>query len=365
MLQRFFASPTDIRTLFQEIEQKLNICYIWGFSVPCIDVLNIFNSCNEIDCFGYALDSTYWIDIHFRDTTLNFVQNDRGYYIPNERVQLHICNTATKALPDRALIMSELYCPPGAEKRNKNLFLTIKRAMQKKWQRIDGILYGSEVYQEREHLVFLGDTIFSFSGAEQHITSLETWCASLAPEIRNTPFFCPPPVPEIHFYASSCDMLALFRQLETQTSMRYWCGKESVRFERFDQLFSERFQDDRTPKAFHAIDMYTHNTIDVTLGGLRTDIKDVVVPGIITYMSGCPKYGGTLLRKLNKLFESLFGKTSIKHYGTYYIGPEIFENRDHIIFDNGDPRFRCVNNEFVNVWRNEWEANGNNTYKIL
>lgn len=98
MLQRFFASPTDIKALFQEIEQRLDICYVWGFSVPCLDILNIFDSCNEIDCFGYALDSTYWIDIHFRDTTFNLVQNAGGYYFSNERVQLHICNTATKMI---------------------------------------------------------------------------------------------------------------------------------------------------------------------------------------------------------------------------------------------------------------------------
>ena len=29
MLQRFFASPTDIKALFQEIEQRLDICYVW------------------------------------------------------------------------------------------------------------------------------------------------------------------------------------------------------------------------------------------------------------------------------------------------------------------------------------------------
>ena len=66
----FFATPTDIKFLFQSIEQKIDICYIWGFSVPCPDALNVFNSCDEIDCFGYAIDSEYWIDIHFRDTAL-------------------------------------------------------------------------------------------------------------------------------------------------------------------------------------------------------------------------------------------------------------------------------------------------------
>lgn len=356
MLQRFFASPTDIKALFQEIEQRLDICYIWGASVPCLDVLNIFDSCNEIDCFGYALDPTYWIDIHFRDTTFNLVQNSGGYYFSNERVQLHICNTATKSVPDRALIMNELYCPPGAEKRNRNLFLTIKRAMQKKWQKIDGILYGTEVFQEREHLVFLGDTAFTFSGQRQYATALEPWYSALDPEIKNTPFYVLPPEPEIHFYAASCDMLTFFQELEAQTSMRYWYGKESVRFEHFHQLFFERLQDDESPKTFHAIDMYTHNTVDIILGGLRADIKDAVVPGMITYMAGCPRYGGTLLRKLNKLFEASFSKISIKHYGTYYLGPDIWNLKERLIFDNGDPRFRWNNGEFINVWRAEWEA---------
>jgi len=355
MKLRFFASPTDIRGLFLEIEQSLEICYVWGLGAPCLDVLNVFNSCNEIDCFGYALDPTYWMDIYFRDTKLNFVQNAGGYYISNASVQLHICNTATKTLTDRALKMNELYCPPGAEKRNQNLFLAIKRIMLKNWPRIDGILYGPEVFQKREHLVFLGDTTFSFSGEEQYTTSLEMWREPLIPKISNTPFLCSPPELQIHFYASSCDMLDFFRQLELHTSMRYWCGKECFRFEHFNQLFSERFQDDPFQKAFHAVDMYTHNTIDVTLGGLRADIKNVVAPGFITYMSGCPKYGGTLFRRLNKLFEEMFSKTTIKPYKTYYIGPEIFENRSHIIFDNGDPRFRWKDGELVNVWRTEWE----------
>ena len=39
-------------------------------------------------------------------------------------------------------------------------------------------------------------------------------------------------------------------------------------------------------------------------------------------MRGCPKYGGTLLRKLNKLFEMSFNSVSVKHYGTYYLGSQ-------------------------------------------
>lgn len=356
MLQRFFASPMDIKALFHEIEQRLDICYTWGFSVPYPDVLNVFSSCDEIDCFGYALDATYWIDIYFRDTELNCVQNARGYYFSNESVQLHINNTASKTLPDRALVMNELYCPPGAEKQTKNLFMTVKREMQRKWQKIDGILYGPEVFQERERLVFLGDKTFSFSGEEQYITTLEMWYKSLAPEIKNTPFFCSPPEPKLCFYASLCDIQSFFQQLETQTSMRYWYDKEIVRFERFYELFSEKFQDDKSQKAFHAIDIYAHNTIDVILGGFRTDIENVVVPGMITYTGGCPRYGGTLLRKLNKLFELLFVKTSIKHYGTYYLGPDIWNTKEHLIFDNGDPRFRWSDGNFTNVWRSEWDA---------
>ena len=352
----FFATPTDIKFLFQSIEQKIDICYIWGFSVPCPDALNVFNSCDEIDCFGYAIDSEYWIDIHFRDTALNLVQNANGYYYSNERVQLHICNTATKALPDRALIMNELYCPPRAKERNKELFLIIKKTMQREWKKIDGILYSPEVFREREHLVFLGVEPFSFSGQEKSSTTLETWCNSLPPEIKNLPFLCSPPEPEIHFYASSSDVLIFFQQLETQTSMQYWCGKENFRFERFRRLFSEKFYNDSLPKTFHAIDMDTHNTIDVTLGGFRVDMKNVVVPGMITYMRGCPKYGGTLLRKLNKLFEMSFNSVSVKHYGTYYLGSDIWGVKEHLIFDNGDPRFRWNEGTFKNVWRAEWEA---------
>ena len=228
--------------------------------------------------------------------------------------------------------------------------------MRKRWQSIDGILYGPEVFQEREHLVFLGDTTFSFSGQERYTTTLETWCNSLTPEIMNTPFSCLPPEPEIHFYATSCDMLTIFQQLETQSSMRYWCDKESVRFEQFHQLFFERLQDNQSPKIFHAIDMLTHNTVDVILGGLRTDMKDVVVPGMITYMAGCPKYGGTLLRKLSNLFETSFSKISIKHYGTYYLGPDVWNAKERLIFDNGDPRFRWKDGKFENVWRAEWET---------
>lgn len=356
MKLEFFASPADIKALFHELEEKIELCYIWGFSVPCPDVLNVFSSCDEIDCFGYALDSVYWIDVHSQNTTLNLVQNTNGYYYSNERVQLHICNTATKALPDRVLIMNEVYCPPQAEKSNKDLFLMIKRAMQSKWEKIDGILYSPEVFQEREHLMFFGDNPFSFSGQERYPTTLEAWCSSLSPEIRDTPFLCPPPELEIHFYATSCDILTVFQQLELQNSMRYWCGKEIVRFDHFQQLFSERFHGEDPLKTFHAIDIDTHNTIDITLGGVRADMRNVVAPGMITYMSGCPKYGGTLLRKLNSLFEASFHKVSIEHYGTYYLGTDIWDAKEHLIFDNGDPRFRWNDGTFKHIWRAEWDS---------
>lgn len=220
----------------------------------------------------------------------------------------------------------------------------------------DGILYSPEVFQEREHLMFLGDIPFSFSGQERYPTTLEAWCSSLSPEIRDTPFLCPSPEPEIHFYATSCDTLTFFQQLEMQTSMQYWCGKETIRFDHFQQLLSERFHDGSPLKTFHAIDMGTHNTIDVILGGVRADMKNVVVPGMITYMSGCPKYGGTLLRKLTKLFEVSFNKVSIEHYGTYYLGTDIWAAKENFIFDNGDPRFRWNNGTFKNIWRAEWDS---------
>ena len=88
----------------------------------------------------------------------------------------------------------------------------------------------------------------------------------------------------------------------------------------------------------------------------RTDRKDVVVPGRITYMSGCPRYGGTLLRKLTELFEGSFNRVILKHYGTYYLGPDIWNAKERLIFDNGDPRFRWEDGTFKNVWRAEWEA---------
>lgn len=358
MLQSFFASPADIKALFQEVEQRLDICYVWGVDVaPRLDMLNVFDSCDEIDCFGYALDSTYWIDIHCREIPLDLVQNARGYYFSNERVQLHICNSTTSSRSDRVVAMNELYCPPGAKDYNRKLFLSIKKAMQKRWQKIDGILYGPEVFRERERLVFLGDTTFSFSGEERYATIWETWLDSLAPEIKNTPFLCPPPELKMCFYASARDMLAFFQQLERQhTSLRYWCGTEDARVEHIHQLFSERFQDDKTPKSFYALDLYTHNALDVTLGGLRTDIKGVVVPGKITYMPACPRYGGTLLRKVEQLFEELFHTTVIKNYGTYYMGPDIWELREQLIFDNGDPRFRFVDGDYINVWRRDWDT---------
>lgn len=358
MVQYFFASPSDIKALFQKIEQKIDIRYVWGADVaPGLDLLDIFDSCDEIDCFGYAVDPTYCFDIYNRDTTLNPVQNARGYYFSNERVQLRICNTVTDARPDCVMVMNELYCPPGVQNSTRNLFLAIKRAMQKSWKKIDGILYGPEVFQEREHLVFLGDTTFSFSGEKQYTTTWETWIDLLAPELKNTRFLCPPPERTLHFYASSRDMLAFFQQLETRhTSMQYWCGTEDARFDHVCQLFSARFQDDKIPKSFHALDLYTHNAIDVTLGGLRTDIKGIVVPGNITAMRARPIYGGTLLRTVNRLLEERFHTTVIKHYGTHYIGPDIWQRKEQMIFDNGDPRFRFVNGGYVNVWRRDWDA---------
>lgn len=256
MIQYFFASPADITALFQEIEHQLNICYVWGFPVPFLDVLNVYDSCDEIDCFGYAVDSTYWLDIHPRETALALVQNAHGYYFSNERVQLHICNTAIGSRSGWSMKRNELYCPPGAKEEYKSLFRSIKRAMQKKWQKIDGILYGPDVFRERERLLFFGDTTFSFSGDDPYATTWEAWFASLSPERKDTPFLRPPPELTIRFYASSGDMLAFFQQLETQhTSMRYWCGTEDTRFDHVSQLFSKRFQDDNAPKSCHALDL--------------------------------------------------------------------------------------------------------------
>lgn len=92
------------------------------------------------------------------------------------------------------------------------------------------------------------------------------------------------------------------------------------------------------------------------MGGFRSDIKDVVVPGSITYLRACPIYGGTLLRTANRLFQEFFHPTVIKHYDTYYMGPDIWQRKEQLIFDNDDPRFRFVDGEYVHVWRKDWDA---------
>lgn len=123
MLQRFFASPTDIKALFQEIEQRLDICYVWGFSVPCLDILNIFDSCNEIDCFGYALDSTYWIDIHFRDTTFNLVQNAGGLLFFQRESPTAYLQYSYKNDPRSGVDYERIILPTGSGKAKSKPFL--------------------------------------------------------------------------------------------------------------------------------------------------------------------------------------------------------------------------------------------------
>jgi len=356
MVQRFFASPTDIRTLFGEIEQNINLCYVWGGVCPCFDVLKKFNSCEEIDGFGYAIDTAYRLNIYFDDSKVEFVNNRAGYYNSNESIELHINNIATNKYSSRVARMSELYCPPGAQSKNRELFSFIKKAMRKKWTKINDVLYGLEVFQEREHLAFVGDQEFSFKGQTQYLTSLDAWYDSLPSEYKSIPFFPLPPEPIIHFYASAHDILELFNQFEQRTSLKYWLEDEDIHIDNIDKLFSKQFQCDTPQKSFHAIDLNTYGSVDVRLGGIRTDVKDVVALGTITYMKGCPKYGGTLLRKLNELVEVVFSKATIKHYGIYYIGPEVYAKRNRFIFDNGDPRFKCVDDEFVHVWRSEWDA---------
>lgn len=87
MKLEFFASPADIKALFHELEEKIEMCYIWGFSVPCPDVLTVFSSCDEIDCFGYALDPAYWIDIRSRDTSVD------SNFLSSSMIQFRKCAT--------------------------------------------------------------------------------------------------------------------------------------------------------------------------------------------------------------------------------------------------------------------------------
>lgn len=358
----FFASPTDIKNLFTEIEAKTPLHYFWGFGGPLADVIGPFNSCDEIDCFGYALDHIYRLDFNVAKEPFQIAQNMRGYYNQSCALSLTLYGRTGTAYMETAFLSAAISCPINAPQNSecRKLFLRIKRKMTKSWHKINGMFFGDEVYEKRMNLIFLNregyvNNPFYFDDGDN---ICETPSDRLSDKggrcFIEAPFTLKVTDSINGFYSSERDIIELFRAIEEQFSLRYKYRKEKSEYSKeFFTSFAVLREDVKKQNLVCAYELQYRNSVEIQMG---SHCGNVVVPWSIGFERSCPRYGGTLFRFIIELITKSFKPVHIKHYGTYYLSPEIWESKEHLIFDNGDPRFRWENGEFVNVWRAEWEA---------
>lgn len=358
----FFASPSDIKGLFTEIEAKTPLHYFWGFGGPLADVVGPFDSCDEIDGFGYALDYTYRLDFNVVSEPFQIVQNMRGYYNQSCTLSLMLCGRTGATITDKNFPSAVISCPINAPQNSecRKLFYRIKRKINKNWHKINGMFFGDEVYSKRKDLIFLNregyvDTPFYFDDGDK---ICETSSNPLSDKgercFIDTPFTLKITDLINGFYSSERDIIELFQAVEKHFSLRYRYRKEGPEYSKeFFTSFSVLQRDVQQQNLVCAYELQYRNSVEIQMGSYH---DNVVVPWSIGYERFCPRYGGTLLRFIIELLTKSFKPIHIKHYGTYYLSPEIWNCKEHLIFDNGDPRFRWKNGEFVNVWRAEWEA---------
>ena len=67
-------------------------------------------------------------------------------------------------------------------------------------------------------------------------------------------------------------------------------------------------------------------------------------------------FGDQLYFDFELLIKQNFYTLDEKHYGPFYLSPSIYSNRQNMVLDLNDPRFRILEHDkIIPVWRKEWE----------
>lgn len=357
----FYCTPQKLKDLFFEIEQIYSLIYQPFFgSVPSIVEIDTplrkpLSSYREFHNFGKAYSGTpcFWIytpdDTSIEtDTPLSLRFSGPPVYLEDDHV---LCEGSLfLSAENKAVLPRTLY------KNMKHFFA--QHFVKSGYCYID-----PDVYTNRNEYLFVQrdynflSPAWCFDDSNKHVPiDIDTWYLRKG---KNKECHQSPKL-KIEFFTSVSDLVQILSALEAKYKIKYIETIHRGRTIHTQNVFcsAKTLENmDGRPTGVRQIWVYAEVSrmfICLLIDDFYDTEKKII--NMSSAIGANNPFGDQLYIDFESAIKQNFCILDEKHYGPFYLSPTIYSNRQNMVLNLNDPRFRITDHDkIIPVWRKEWE----------
>ncbi len=357
----FYCTPQKLKELFSEIEQRYSLIYEPFFGrVPGIAEIDIplqkpFNSCREFHDFGKAYSGTQCFWIYTPDDTS--IETDPP-------ISLRFSGPPVDLKDDHVLCEGTLFL--STENKtvlSRTLYKNIKRFFVKHFVKSGYCYIDPDVYSNRHEYLFIQRDhgflapAWFFDDSNKHIPiDIDTWYLQQG---KNQESYRSPK-PKIEFFTSVSDLVRILSELELKYKIKYLETVHQGRTTHTLNVFYSAKELENTDgrsvgvRQIWVYDEVSRMFVCLSIDDFYNSEKKII--NISSAIGAGNPFGDELYFDFESAIKQNFYTLDEKHYGPFYLSPSIYSNRQNMVLNLNDPRFRIIDDDkIVPVWRKEWE----------
>lgn len=358
----FYCTPQKLKELFIKIEETYPLIYRPFFGNPPLHIAEIdiplqkpLNSCREFNDFGkgYATTPPFWIytpdDISIEsDMPMALIFSGPPVYLRDDNV---LCEGSLYLSAENKAAMPRM------------LYKTVKHFFVQHFVKSGYCYIDPDVYSNRNQYLFLQcgysslHSSWCFDDSNKHDPiDIDTWYLQQG---ENMECYKSPKL-GIEMFTSISDLTEILSELESKYVIKY---VETVHRERTTYTLNV-FRSAKTLKDTDNQNMNTHQIwvydevgrmyICLSIDSFYDNRKKII--NVSRASEANNPFGDQLYMDFELAIKQNFFKLDMKHYDPFYLSPSIYNNRQNMILNLNDPRFRITDHDtIIPVWRKEWE----------
>ena len=357
----FYCTPHELKELFFEIEQRYSLIYQPFFgAIPSIAGIDIplrkpLNSFQEFHDFGKAYSGTpcFWI----------YTPDDTSIE-SNTPVSLRFSGPPVYFEDNHVLCEgSLLLSPENKDVLPRTLYKNIKHFFVQHFVKSGYCYIAPDVYSNRNEYLFVQrdhnylSPAWCFDDSNKHVPiDMDAWYLRKG---KNKECY-QMPRQKIKFFTSISDLVNILSELESKHKIKYVETVHRGRTLQTQNIFySAKALEDMDVQFMGVRQIWVYAEVSrmficLSLDSFYDSKKKII--NISSAIGVNNPFGDQLYIDFELAIKQNFCALDEKHYGPFYLSPSIYSNRQNMVLNLNDPRFRITNNDkIVPVWRKEWE----------
>lgn len=357
----FYCTPHELKELFFEIEQRYSLIYqpFLGYT-PRIAEIDIplrkpLNSFREFYDFGKAYSGTPRFWIYTPDDTS--IESDTP-------ISLMFSGPPAVLGDNHVLCEGSLFLEPeNKEILPRALYKNIKHFFVQHFVKSGYCYIAPDVYSNRNEYLFIQrdhnflSPAWCFDDSNKHVPiDIDAWYLRKG---ENKECYQVSKL-KIEFFTSVSDLVKILSELESKYKIKYVETIHRGRTIHTQNIFYSAKVLEDTDVQFMGVRqiwVYAEDRrmfICLSLDNFYDSKKKII--NISSAIGANNLFGDQLYVDFELAIKRNFYALDEKHYGPFYLSPSIYSNRQNMVLNLNDPRFRISNHDkIIPVWRKEWE----------